>query len=439
MLLRLLAIQNYKSLRGIRWIPQDLSIIVGANAAGKTNFADSIDFLSEVYRHGLEVAVARKGGFENMAFRRMRRAKGAIAFEVCIEVSEKESRGLLPRQFKFPALRFQHAFSFGTKGSSIRAEFAVVRERLAVHAHDGDEWTRLATITRNEAGSISIDQPPKAEPAGSPDAREYRRWLDFSELRFLASKKRTLAPTELFTTSVGRYAFGLQSFIVAASGIRVFHISPTKSREFGVPVPRPELEGSGGNLPAVVDILKKNNPDEWRLILSAMQAILPQLREINVDYTSSRTLGLLFGEEGTGRPWSVGEVSDGTVQTLALLVTIFDPRYSALVLEEPENSVHPWIIRRLLEACKRAAKTKQIIITTHSPIVINAVSPENVFVMWRKRGESHLAALVEMDSSFLQAWQTGQVPTFDYFDSGALTEALPPSPTGERPSDRIGG
>ncbi len=65
-----LSINNYKSLRAIQIAPAELNVIVGANAAGKSNFADCLDFISEVYRHGLEVAVARKGGYENIAYRR---------------------------------------------------------------------------------------------------------------------------------------------------------------------------------------------------------------------------------------------------------------------------------------------------------------------------------------------------------------------------------
>ena len=178
----------------------------------------------------------------------------------------------------------------------------------------------------------------------------------------------------------------------------------------------------------MVDLLKRTRPKEWRHIISAMRALLPNLRDIDVDYTSMRTLGLLFDEHGIHRPWSVGEVSDGTIQTLALLVAIFDSRFSMLVIEEPENSVHPWIIRRLMDACMTAATARQIVLTTHSPLVINAVAPESVYVLWRDDGETHLGRLTALDPYFLEAWKSGKLPTFEYLDSGAVEEALPPAP-----------
>ena len=70
-----LSIKNYKSLRNIQLQPGPLTVVIGANASGKSNLADFFDFLSDLYRHGLAVAVARKGGYENIAFRKVRRSR----------------------------------------------------------------------------------------------------------------------------------------------------------------------------------------------------------------------------------------------------------------------------------------------------------------------------------------------------------------------------
>jgi predicted ATPase len=82
-----LEIQNYKSLRDVAIEPGPLSVFVGPNGAGKSNLADAIDFLGDVYRWGLEPAVARKGGYENICFRQARRSKAPIRFLVSIRDS----------------------------------------------------------------------------------------------------------------------------------------------------------------------------------------------------------------------------------------------------------------------------------------------------------------------------------------------------------------
>src|SRR6266849_6035281 len=73
-----LGIHNYKSLRAVNMSPGPLSVLLGPNAAGKSNFCDAIDFLGEMYRWNLELAVARHGGFENICYRHTRRSKSPI-------------------------------------------------------------------------------------------------------------------------------------------------------------------------------------------------------------------------------------------------------------------------------------------------------------------------------------------------------------------------
>src|SRR5205814_415292 len=85
-----LKISNYKSLRSVEFAPPPLSVVVGANAAGKSNLADCFDFIADVYRHGLETAVQRKGGYENIAFRRQRRSRQPIEIRLSVELSDEE-------------------------------------------------------------------------------------------------------------------------------------------------------------------------------------------------------------------------------------------------------------------------------------------------------------------------------------------------------------
>jgi len=429
-----LSIQNYKSLKDITLSLRQLSLIVGSNASGKSNLSDCIDFISEVYRHGLEVAVGRKGGYENIAFRRTRRSKQPISISLTVEFDENDSRKIY-RQRKSTTplqLRLEHSFSFVARGYSIQADFHIVSESVEISVHRNDEWLSLVKLARNKdnkivmQGGMESDKRIKEIIVSDDILKEIVRLPDQAYWKQIESRS-LLASTGLLIDFVGR--FGLYIFRDALEGIRVFQLSPTKSRESGVPTPRPELDKTGANLPAVVNSMKKRNSKEWELVLKTMRKILPDLESIDIIYTSSRTLGLVFKEKGVGRPWAGDEVSDGTIQTLGLLVALFNPASKVLVIEEPENSVHPWIIRLILDACREAARQKQIIITSHSPIVINTIKPEDVWIIWRANGETHIKELSKLDQGFLSMWEHGEIPTFEYLDSGTLTEAIPPSPS----------
>ena len=154
-----------------------------------------------------------------------------------------------------------------------------------------------------------------------------------------------------------------------------------------------------------------------------MRRLVPGLEDIRTEFTPDRRLTLQFVEAGSGRPWSTDEVSDGTIQALALFVALFESRSGLVVIEEPENSVHPWIVRNFVEACRSAEK--QIIVTTHSPALINYLKPSEIAVVARRGGETTIRPLEELDPDAMPLWIDGKVSTFEILDSGWIVEAVP--------------
>jgi predicted ATPase len=91
---------------------------------------------------------------------------------------------------------------------------------------------------------------------------------------------------------------------------------------------------------------------------------------------------LLFKEQGISEQLGQSSISDGVLHALALLVALHQDatgRTGLLAIEEPENAIHPWPLRKLVAHAQRSIR--QIILTTHSETVVNAVSDaENLYV-----------------------------------------------------------
>ena len=88
---------------------------------------------------------------------------------------------------------------------------------------------------------------------------------------------------------------------------------------------------------------------------------------------------------------NLGMVSDGTQRVLEILLAMLAPGTSMLILEEPETSLHPGLVVRLLhelDACEA-----QLLITTHSPQVVSHFSPKQLRLVERKAGKTHVRAL----------------------------------------------
>lgn len=206
--------------------------------------------------------------------------------------------------------------------------------------------------------------------------------------------------------------------------LKVFQLSPQLCRQPGISTPNALLSRHGENLPSVVHNLKRSTPIVWGRVESAMRAILPQLESIETSFTQDRRLSLTFKMEGSDREWNANEMSDGTIQALALFVALFDRRSPILVVEEPENALHPWILRHFLDLC-RLQKNKQILLTTHSPVVIDYTAPEDLRIMWNRAGESHLSSVLALNPEIIDLWKSGEVRSFDIYDSGFIHEYLP--------------
>jgi predicted ATPase len=204
---------------------------------------------------------------------------------------------------------------------------------------------------------------------------------------------------------------------------RIYQLAPLEGRRPGVPTPNPDLERHGNNLPAFVAQLRRT-PGVWAQILETMRRVVPGLRDIDTAFTPDRRLTLRFYEDNVGRPWASEDVSDGTIQTLALLAALHDPRTTFVLIEEPENAVHPWIIRNFVEAC-RQIHDKQIVLTTHSPVLMNTLAPEEVLVAFREAGETRLESLTNLDPEARGLWEQGTAKVFEILDTGWLPEAVP--------------
>jgi len=426
-------VEAFRSLYDVAIAPAHFTVAVGANNAGKSNLGESFEFLAEVHRHGLEIAVNRKGGFENIAHRRMRRTKRPLTFDIDVSFLAGElpltrrditrAKRAKPKRSVLigPTSRVNvtHRFSIGAASGSIRSDFAVLSETIEIVVELTDGRTLSALVERDRKGAVSVSAPLESDfPI---ELAAVLRGLEADYEDFLSED---LESTDLLTPSLAVFNPLVRELERRLGSIHLYRLTPLECRKPGAPTPNPELELHGGNLPAVVAYMQRNTDAAWTHTLDAMRTIVPGLEDIRTGFTHDRRLTLQFVEEGVGRPWTAEEISDGTIQSLALFAAVFDPRVPVSFIEEPENAVHPWIVRAFVDACRRV-DYKQIVVTTHSPALIGYLSPAELIVIWRKEGRSELAKLPDLDEDAMRLWGDGEISTFDLVDSGWLRQAVP--------------
>jgi predicted ATPase len=91
---------------------------------------------------------------------------------------------------------------------------------------------------------------------------------------------------------------------------------------------------------------------------------------------------LLVKEVGISGLLAQSSVSDGVLHALALLVALEGTAPGLLAIEEPENAIHPWSVAEIVRIAQSRAERRQTLLTTHSPVVVDAVAePDSLYIV----------------------------------------------------------
>lgn len=407
-----LSIHNYKSIRNVNLLNlPKLGVFVGANAAGKSNFADALDFLSLVFKTGLAGAVRAKGGYENICFRRAKRSKAGLTFRLKVTIREPMP-GSRSRK-KVVDYTFTYEFTFSTTTQAIISEYEVISENIKVSwSRNGHVSPQTLSIERRK-GQINVADT-KADRTSDysvvPPASFIRNYV----------AKPDIAQDELLVTSRLSHFPPFHWLINLLSNCGVYQISPYVARGTGIPERSAELGKHGENLPAAVNYLERFQPEAFQELLAHVSHTVPSIEGLVTSYVETKQLGLFFKELGVGRRWFSDDVSDGTIQTVSIFLPLVDPRKDILFIEEPENSLHPWMLRHFMDSCKQHSEEKQIFVTTQSVIAVNEVPLESLYIVTRRQGETSIDRCIDVNPELRQVIVEQLMGLGEYWDSGAI-------------------
>lgn len=340
-----LHIERYRSVRDetIRLGP--LNIFIGPNASGKSTILDAPRLLAEAVQwKDFERPVTRRGGIVHLAW------KGEDAAFIVLRTIFEEG-----------STRFEWQVRFNRAG----AEF-VVHERLTESQNGGPPTVYL-------------------------DVQEGRGWW-WSPA---AKKKLDLSerPTACAVAAVVDASFPGRSVADFVSSFGFYDPSPELLRRACWPDQGDRLDAAGANLAARLFKLQQTDPETFRFVVQATKSVLGLPKDLEVR-ESEVDRRLYFVQSEPGLAYRVHQIgaSSGTLRMLALMTALFgQPGASLVGIEEPENHVHPSALRDFVEYMKEASKKLQILITTHSPLVLDYLdSPESICAVTRQDGATRV-------------------------------------------------
>jgi predicted ATPase len=179
--------------------------------------------------------------------------------------------------------------------------------------------------------------------------------------------------------------------------MRVYSIEPAKLRAMQDPDSGIVLRPDGGNAASVLQELSRgeNAKTTQQEVHRILESIVPETKSVSHKKHGNK-LSMSFSQEwGEGKKltFDAFSMSDGTLRSLGLIMAVLQKSSpSVLVIEEPEATIHPGALGAVLDLIRRAAKTMQVVVTTHSPELLDAkwITDENLRIVSWQAGASHL-------------------------------------------------
>jgi predicted ATPase len=161
--------------------------------------------------------------------------------------------------------------------------------------------------------------------------------------------------------------------------------APARSAQIGTRTP--VLGNDGSDVAAAIQTIIEIGENE--ALAATVEDAFPG-SSLDVE-NHSGLFTLLMKQHGLLRPLSAAELSDGTLRYVLLVAALLTPRPPALmVLNEPETSLHPDLLAPLARLIRRASERSQVIVVTHSPVLIAALAEAgcNSIMLEKQFGET---------------------------------------------------
>ncbi|MCB9473182.1 MAG: AAA family ATPase [Candidatus Delongbacteria bacterium] len=321
-------VSNYRSVGRDQTLSLNtFNVLVGPNGSGKSNLVDTISFVRDAMHMGLSGAMTDRGGIA--AVRRWSSGRPynvSIALDVVLEGGSG-------------------TYSFEITGDR-KEEYRIKTESVSLL--NGTEHIGFSVTSGTWSG------PEGLEPKISDTALA---------LPTIAGDERFRALFDLLSNPV------------------IYSVFPDTLRRPQKYSPDRPMHRHGDNW---VSILRDQDPESWKQeIVAALKRLTGDIDNVKVAKAASYLVAQFHHlSDGKGTWFDAAQESDGTLRVAGILSALLqEPPLTLIGVEEPELTVHPGALPLLMDYLRQASRRSQVLITTHSPELLNHVEPHEVRVV----------------------------------------------------------
>lgn len=388
-----LEVDGFKTFENLAIDLAPFTVIVGNNAAGKSNLFDVVQLLANLATRDVSEAVKDMRGEPLELFRQTpggRTRQISLAAEVLVDPVVRDPWG---SEVTLSHTRMRYEVTLERRETKPGIErIQVAREAVFPIMRKGDRWAELMQPSKafRTAHLKYTRQKPWLTTEDRPEGLTFSVHQDGKQGRNRPASAAEATVLYSITNAEFPHLFALREEM---KYWRLLQLDPALLRK---PVPATAadvLNADGSNLAAVLAQLKAETSTDLHPggvlsdIASELNNLIPGVAKLDAAlHEASREYRIELTMRD-GLPFNSRVISDGTLRVLALLTLLHDPRHRGLIcFEEPENGVHPARIKQLVqrlrdmvtdphESCAEGetAPLSQLLLNSHSPVVLSAL------------------------------------------------------------------
>lgn len=363
-----IAIQNYGTLKDIKmgklYTDQksaelgNMVAVIGPSGNGKSTLADAFGFIADALSGDVESAcdARNRGGYDRLV---SQGSKEPIHFEIYY----KESASSRPITYQLTIDKDKDDRPY------------VKEERLRQRRSGTSSGRPLSFLYLVNGKGYAYEGADGGEDEEAGTASGTKIELELSDTRKLG----------IVTLGAMKQYDRIEKFLSFLRSWYLCYFAADTARQIQSAAPTPHLDRTGSNLNNVAQYMYRENAADFKKILNEIQTKIPNIRKIAPVKLKNGQMALEFYQNDFKEPFFSQRMSDGTLKLFAYYLLLHERNPRQLVfIEEPENGLYHQYLGDLAREMSKSVGTgygKQLFVTTHSPFFVNALPPEQVWVL----------------------------------------------------------
>lgn len=394
-------IKNFKSFKDVSVNLNDFNVVIGACAAGKSNFIDAFNFLKDL-SEDLMNALGRHGLYfiQNLA--------NDPNQPTCIKVTFGDGKPFLNRlnekhnRIQYKSLEYEVCINFNNNAP-------IINETVKFDFNlDNGEFYENSLLLKNQNFKIT------AEFENDNDNIELEDFVPGSLLNIVNENFKDEHGL-IINSALATIPFNWSNYF---KNITYYNLDPKFCRlddDTGKAV----LKEYGENLNLVLEEILDDDENN-RKFLNLLSSLLPYVEGIEMLKLDDDRRMFRLDDKYIKSKISSLFISDGTMDIIALICALYFESGDIILIEEPERNIHPGLFIQLVSMIKEVSQRKQVIMTTHSPELLNSCDLDDIYFVSRDEKGSVISKPIDNKQikDFIDELGIGQVFVDNYLDFG---------------------